>query len=414
MSLGNWGQSFLRGAAGGLFGSEYLRDYVHASKTFRTNSYQYAPKLKFLFHTYFKINTLAYGKNVSTGDNFGLLVKDVKLPSFSFNTFQLNQYNRKRIVQTKIKYDPVTINFHDDNGNLMRHLWQAYYNYYYSDGTIPKVVFAGARGGLPETQAGAGGQATTASLANYNERNLYNDSITGNSDWGYNTSAAVQNSNGENVKPAFFENITIFGFNQHNFTAYTLINPIITSFNHDTYNYGENGGIMQNSMSLDYETVVYNEGAIDGREPSNIVTGFGLEPNYDTRLSPIAMPGSNRTILGQGGLVDAAGGTLNDLASGNLFGAVVKAGTAYNTFKNENLKAIAKEETKQFLLQATGPAPVNRNPQFNFPIRQATPGPLGLAGGVTVGANGSPVNVGTSQPVGSQINKTENLGGRPE
>ena len=54
MSLGNWAQNFLRDAAGAFFGSDYLRDYTHASKTFRTNSYQNAPKLKFLFHTYFE------------------------------------------------------------------------------------------------------------------------------------------------------------------------------------------------------------------------------------------------------------------------------------------------------------------------------------------------------------------------
>lgn len=409
MSLGNLDQSFLRGVAEGLFGSEYLRDYTHASKTFRSNNYQYTPKLKFLFHTYFKINTLAYGRNVSTGDNFGLLVKEVKLPSFSFDTTQLNQYNRKRIIQTKIKYDPITIAFHDDNGNLMKNLWQAYYNYYYTDGTIPKVVFAGARGGLPETQADAGGQITTASLANYNERNLYNESITGNSDWGYNTAAAVQSQTGTDVKPAFFENITVFGFNQHNFTAYTLINPIITQFNHDTYNYNEGSGIMQNTMTIDYETVVYNEGALDGQSPSNIVTGFGLETNYDRRLSPIAMPGSNRTILGQGGLVDGVGGTLKNLASGNLVAAGLLAGITYNTFKNQNLNQIYKEETKQFLLQATNPnTPVNRNPQFTFPIKQATPGPLGLAGGVTVGAQQNPANIQRNPTAGTQINTTVN------
>jgi hypothetical protein len=55
----------------------------------------------------------------------------------------MNQYNRKRIVQTKIKYDPIDISFHDDNGSgvgtanlggTVRALWKAYYNYYYFDG----------------------------------------------------------------------------------------------------------------------------------------------------------------------------------------------------------------------------------------------------------------------------------------
>ena len=85
MSLGNWAQNFLKDVAGGFFGNDYLRDYTHASKTFRTNSYQNTPKLKFLFHTYFETNSQAFPNNF----NYGLLVKDVKLPSFQFATHQI-------------------------------------------------------------------------------------------------------------------------------------------------------------------------------------------------------------------------------------------------------------------------------------------------------------------------------------
>lgn len=72
-------QNLLRDAAGTFFGSDFLRDYTHASKTFRPNAYQYAPKFKFLFHVYFEINPEAYSQNVNTGANFGLAVKTVKI-----------------------------------------------------------------------------------------------------------------------------------------------------------------------------------------------------------------------------------------------------------------------------------------------------------------------------------------------
>ena len=42
-----------------------LRDYTHASLTFRTNNYQNTPKLKFLFHVYFEINAHAYQVDVA-------------------------------------------------------------------------------------------------------------------------------------------------------------------------------------------------------------------------------------------------------------------------------------------------------------------------------------------------------------
>jgi hypothetical protein len=66
-------------------------------------------------------------------DNLSLLVKEVKLPSYKFNVETMNQYNRKRKVQTQIEYDPITCIMHDDASDLSRTLWYNYYAYYYKD-----------------------------------------------------------------------------------------------------------------------------------------------------------------------------------------------------------------------------------------------------------------------------------------
>jgi hypothetical protein len=129
---------------------------------------------------------------------------------------------------------------------------------------------------------------------------------------------------------------------------------------------------MENQMTLEYETVVYNEGSLSGTTPSDIVTGFGLDANYDRTLSPIARPGSQQTILGQGGLVDGASGVLNNLANGNILGAVQAAGTTYNTFKNTNLKQLAKSELTAGVINAVQQTP-NRNLNVSTPIFGATP-----------------------------------------
>ena len=283
-----------------------LRDAQHAAKIFRTGVYQRAPKLKFLFHVYFDINERAYNQNISTGDNFGLVVKSVKLPSYQINTVELNQYNRKRIVQTKIKYNPVTINFHDDSNNMITKLWDAYYTYYYKDGSNFGAVFQGARGGINTPTQGGGGSVQSATDANYNYRNIYtnSDNIVGNNNWGY----WGESPNPSLVKVPFFKNITIFGFNYHNFTAYTLINPMINSLNHDTYNYSEGGGTMDIQMDLAYETVVYNEGSMDGQTPGNIVQGFGLDGSYDKTLTPVTPKGNNRPVAGKSDYIPPAGG----------------------------------------------------------------------------------------------------------
>lgn len=371
--MSGFNQNLLTEIAGAFgFGNPYLRDYTHASKTFRTNSYQNSPKFKFLFHTYFEINPVL-------GDaNYGLLVREIKLPAFSFNTTQLNQYNRKRIIQSKIKYEPIEISFHDDNANQATKLWESYYTYYYNDANKPGSVLSGSRGG-PEN----------IGTKNYNDRNIYNSSISGDDDWGF---AGGQTSD-SGIKPSFFKNITVFGFNQHEFTAYTLINPVITNFSHDSYNYSEVTGSMTNRMTIDYETVVYNYGTIDGRSPENIVTGFGDNATYDTQLSPIASPAANGVVLGKGGLVDAAGGAIKSIKSGDAVGAVRAAGAIYNGLPNVNLNTEIKGILNSLLVTSLQNVPINRNTMFSVPSAATSPGPNGLAGSTTIGALAKPPSV---------------------
>ena len=406
-------QNLLTDAAGGFFGNDYLRDYTHASKTFRPNAYQYAPKFKFLFHVYFEINQSAYAVGLPQGANFGLAVKTVKLPSYTFDTHTMNQYNRKRIVQTKIKYDPIDINFHDDNGNLIRNMWYNYYTYYYKDASIPVVSVSGR-----QAQQTGNGSTNSPNNTNYNARNIYSQSITGNTDWGYIGEASnspatdIQAGNGQTKIP-FFKNITVYGFNSHNYVAYTLINPIITRFAHDTYDYAQGNGTMENTMTLDYETVKYFQGSIDGKAPSDIVAGFGEPGNYDRQASPITRPGSQSSILGQGGIIDGifgneqrdpitgdilkgpdgknlynSTGFIQDLSgeNPNYLSAIQKAGATYNTLKNINLKQAIRSEVTAGITNAIM-NPLNntgRNVLFNLPIFGNTPNQSKQANGRNV------------------------------
>ena len=141
-------------------------------------------------------------------------------------------------------------------------------------------------------------------------------------------------------------------------------------------------------MTVDYETVKYFDGAIDGRAPGNIVKGFGNEANYDRTPSPIARAGSQGTILGQGGLVDGAGGAIADLANGNILGAIQKGGVTYNTFKNTNLRQLAKSEVIAAATNSIQQTP-NRNLNFQFPAFGQTTNLFGTAGAPN-GAKQSP------------------------
>ena len=50
--MSSFGQDFLQG----FTATSSLRDYTHASKTFRTNAYELKPRFKFLFHVSFTLN----------------------------------------------------------------------------------------------------------------------------------------------------------------------------------------------------------------------------------------------------------------------------------------------------------------------------------------------------------------------
>lgn len=339
-----FGQQFLQG----FTTAENLRDYTHASKIFTPNSFELKPRYKFLFHVSFTVNDTIPGLNNFLGVNgqtrLSYVVKTVDLPKFTVNTETMNQYNRKRVVQTKVNYDPVTITFHDDGGDNVRKMWYAYFNYYYKDSA---QQYLEAPVG---TSLGQSGNKVTG--FGYNARDIYAPQRIGQvNDWGYIGEGFNDGSNAPGGKPAFFRDIQIYGFDQHKTATYVLINPIISNWNHDQYNYSEGAGIMQNTMTIHYETVKYYNGAVSSSQSAGDPNAHGFaDPNYyDKTLSPISRPGSRNTVMGQGGLLDAAGGILEDLSPNNLplglIGAAQKAGTAYNTFKGKNIASLALNES---------------------------------------------------------------------
>jgi hypothetical protein len=352
MNLSSFGENILQG----FTGTDQLKDYSHASKTFRTNNYELNPRSKYLFHCYFNVNTAQIPalRNVFQNNDIasvGVMVKTADLPSYQITNETLNQYNRKRVVQTKINYQPVTITLHDDQSDLIRNLWYNYYTYYYKD---PSYTYQN----IPSQSGSPGKSSTIQNGFGYNTADIYSNRQ--NTDWGYIgegfKDSSINTATGQNNgKPRFFNDITIYGLANKKYASYILINPIITDWKSDQYDYSQGSGTMSHTLTVAYEAVKYNSGAIGGAQPSTAVVGFADPAHYDTVKSGLSRPGGTATVFGQGGLLDAVGGFTSDLealASGqgsllNIIGAVQKAGTAYNTFKNVDLKQIAGAELKK-------------------------------------------------------------------
>ena len=321
--------SFLKALATG----DNVRDFRHASRTFVDGNYRLSPKHKFLFHVVFQVNP-GLGFTFSGSENLeaSFLVKTVDLPKYSFEVVEHNQYNRKRYHHNKINYSPVNITFHDDNSDVIRNMWYAYYAYYNND---------------PQYQ-----QSGT-----YGYKDTYKPMMDNARQWGLD----------RNTKP-FFTGIKIYSLYQKKYTEYWLVNPIIESFDHDGHDYSDGAGVLEHRMSVRFETVKYKSGLVDGDSPQ----GFGTL-HYDKAKSPLTPEGGGTTsILGPGGLVDAVGSIGADLAGGNIAGAVVTGLRGAGNLKGANLKNMLKSELTGAAMNALrGQNPIG---DFSFPNSKSAQG----------------------------------------
>ena len=231
--------------------STLQKDYAHAARLFADDNFRLAPKLDFLFHVSFNINAGALKDQdlkQRHSKEINMLVKNVTLPKFTLQTETINQYNRKRVVQTQHKFDPCTIKFHDDNMGLINKVWQNYYGYYYAD---------------PSSAASPGSAYT---------RNAY--SRAPSSSYGLDNKSTGQ----------FFNSITIYQLARHQWFAFKLINPMISSFDHQGMDYSKIAA-HELAMTLNYEAVHYSTGEVSADTPE----GFGTE-HYDQTPSPLTLP----------------------------------------------------------------------------------------------------------------------------
>lgn len=262
-----------------------LRDQQHAARLFVDDQFRLAPKFKFQFHVAFGINTAAL-MNINLiqrhTNEINMLVKSCDLPNFNVQTETLNQYNRKKNVQTTHRYNPVSITFHDDNMGLINQLWENYYNYYYADPSSAKDPGAYARN----------------ATKNFNYiKNAY----------GLNNGSQIP----------FFKYIKMYQMARHEYSEYTLHNPIITQWNHNRVAYSETT-THEKTMQIAYEAVSYKTGKVSAGTPE----GFGLE-HYDQTPSPI-----------KGGSITTASPSFADANANNALSYINSVSTTINTYQN--------------------------------------------------------------------------------
>jgi hypothetical protein len=287
-----------------------LRDYEHAARTFVDGDMRLSPKSQFLYHVAFNLTSTEYFPVLKLIEA-GMMAKNVALPKFSIDSKTYNAYNRVNIVQSKIKYDPVNITFHDDMGDVVRDFWVMYYNYYYADSQHAASVYSAAYKYAPNRPADS---------------------------WGYRST----------VESPLISAVRIYQLYKRRFTEYVLVNPIITSLVHGQQQAGSSEPV-ETQMTLAFETVKYASGSVT----EDTVSGFALF-HYDKNPSPITGPG--------GGILPVGDGTAP--MSGDL-SDIVRRGTPIGGSSGLSTVTQARQAAEQVIDSAA--EPVNGASAYFFP-----------------------------------------------
>jgi len=86
------------------------------------------PRLKFNFRVSFVVDT-----EITSNTYVFERIANVTLPSITFDTQTLNQYNKKRVVQSRMNYGPATFTVYDTHDNeFYANIIQPYTEQYYN------------------------------------------------------------------------------------------------------------------------------------------------------------------------------------------------------------------------------------------------------------------------------------------
>ena len=355
---------------------DQIRDFKHASRLFVDNNFALSPKYSWLYHVYFDLNPeLSKINDTNRLTEHGMLVKSVELPKFSIASKTFNEYNRPNIIQTKVNYDQVQIVFHDDQSDVIRDLWYDYYTYYYRDADIG---YGDSTGGINPTYF-------APSKYEGGARNLLNR-------FGY----TPRRYDGR-LESQYIQAIRIYSLHQKKFSEYTLVNPYITSFKHGRHDANPGSEVLDHTMTIAYETVLYASGYVT----KNTVKGFA-DLHYDKSPSPLTpQGGGTNSIMGPGGILDAADTIFRQGLAGGVKGYGAAAFTllrATEKNKNVDLRGLAKTELVQAGMDIlNGKNPLDRTfiPNIGSTTTNKFPG-IASAPGLSSAAPGSVVSNGSS------------------
>lgn len=223
---------------GGMSGNMAIRDSHTASNTHLKPSQQGdniawagIPRPKFLFGVRFfkrqEQSGLGYGEDRQKNPAF--VLKYIDRPKVSFDTETMNQYNKKRLVYTQVKYEPITMRFYDSVDDRVLDLIYEYCSYYFGDFNLKRT--------------------------NDFDYDVFNSEFwTNAAGWGYSTkSAGIFTGQKRN----FFDRIELYHFFGGQYNKFIIENPKIVSFDHDSNDYEQGQQGTEITLTMQFEGIIY-------------------------------------------------------------------------------------------------------------------------------------------------------------
>jgi hypothetical protein len=269
------------------------------------NNYAGAPRPRFLFLVRFVRASGAGGQAWSNGMTFA--VRSADRPKIQPQVQELNQYNKKRLVQTGVKYSPVKVSFYDTTDAAVMQMWNEYSNFYFGD----------------FRQSGVSNWAYDVTAPQF---------VGGQAGFGFSPNLSTDVVKNINTTAYFFDRIEVYQVYAGEYSQFTLVNPKISSFDPDGFDY-EHSEAHTIDMSFEYEAVLYANGGMPASIASNSTLAplFKSLPNqaYDPFTIPgytpgVDAPGNNYAQQPTGGLSSLLGLATTLLSPGGT-GAVSSA-----------------------------------------------------------------------------------------
>ena len=292
--------SSLTGA--GLF---YEKNPRHATYNFNQAAqslYRNHPRLPFEYYVDIKLNNVGTASsyiskffNTPEWAQIAPLVKAIDMPSMKIDTTALNQYNRKRLSQNKISFEPVKVVFHDVADGKTLKFWEMYYKYYFMDGIEPGINDPKQTQQKNKTYSVEDFIKNITPKLNPNIanlpssiKNLFQSKSPTNAASSTNTEGdkkAIQNivnntldnhNFGFNLPQVqdirnLIQTIDIYQVHGGRFNQVTLVNPRISSFTHDILSYSISDKPLELTFVFEYEYAYYTiqNLKLGGSEPQN-------------------------------------------------------------------------------------------------------------------------------------------------